>query len=153
MAPAPEALVERARRIPGTAAVHIPKSMRERVGAALADCIEGTLADDPQWGIRLELLPKLLLFAVPKGISATVELGQRFSAWEHSRWDELVSRIELQGAGAGSGPPQEDVTPEDELRAVAAGWDTSHARPILILPPGGLMLRGGPVRSVRSDCR
>ncbi len=63
-----------------------------KVGAHLADAIEGMLAGDEAWAAAMEMLPKLILCSVPYGVSINVEIAQRLELWEQGGWEAAVRR-------------------------------------------------------------
>ncbi len=75
----PENLMATMRGISGSSALHIPASLRERMCAVAADCLEGMLAGEDDWGVFAEAFWKLVLYAIPARMSPLVELEQRLA--------------------------------------------------------------------------
>ena len=109
--------LDRARAMQGTTLVHIPRSMRDRFAAILADILEGTLANDQRWAELATCMPRLLLHAVPYGVTAAVELNTRLKLWEARDVEGLYLRILTQEAGRSKDVEEAD---DEDKRALAA---------------------------------
>ena len=55
----PTNYLDRCRKVSGGALITIPKSKRDRVAAAFADCLEGAIEDDGTWSALAEVSPNL----------------------------------------------------------------------------------------------
>ena len=71
----------------------VPKCVASRMAVAKAEGIEGSLADDEDWGFLARYSTRLLLAPIPRGADRNSELKRRLLFWEDGRVDELVTRI------------------------------------------------------------
>ena len=75
--------------------VHIPLAASNRLGALLADCMEGAMEGEQAWSDAWQAFAPLLLGAVGKGKTPTIEIEQRLAYWEGRDWESLITRAEL----------------------------------------------------------
>ena len=99
----PPGFLAQVRALTGASTLHIPVCLRERMGAAFADCVEGLLDDDLTWAALCEAFSALVLHGVPYGVSNVVELEQRMAMWEAWDLQGLLGRVGTQAAGGATG--------------------------------------------------
>ena len=126
-------LLDRARRLTGPSTVHMPAAVRDRVGAHLADAMEGLLAGDEMWARAAECLPMLILKGIPHGVTAVIEMEQRLACWEAQDYEGLVGRLEQQRRSTGEA---RDKRTDEEKQKGRGGRGAAYGH-------GGGLFQGG----------
>ena len=91
---------QRVRRLPSHSLVHIPVAAREKICRATQDVWAGMAAGLPGWTSIEEGRTKLLL-GILSGTHVPQEVLRRADLSIRRSYEELLSRVELQMAGAG----------------------------------------------------